>query len=144
MGSLGPKRADLGNRAVFCVGKLADVKRSEEELRDVIRQCELARRRAFAQRPKHAADIMAAVLQRRGYGRIIENEQLARQWGNIVEARLRPYTRPVRVFRRRLEVLVANSTAMQELTFVKAALIERFNNESCGKPITDIRFRLGE
>jgi hypothetical protein len=123
--------------------KQINVKRVEEEFQNLIRRCELARRRAVAREPKRAADIMAAVLQRRGYGRFMENEQLAAEWTAIVDARLRPFTRPVRVFRGRLEVLVANSAVMQELTFAKAALVERFNRETVTHPISDIRLRVG-
>ena len=39
---------------------------------------------------------------------------------------------------------MGNSTVMQELTFVKQTLLKEFNQRSAGRPITDIRFRIGE
>jgi hypothetical protein len=113
------------------------------DLDDLKRRSETARRRYYAAQPKRAADIMAAVLQRRGYGRIMENEQLTSRWAAAVDPRLRPLTRAVRVYRRRLEVLVANSTVMSELTFAKSGLLSRLNEGAAGPPIADIRFRIG-
>lgn len=114
------------------------------EFEDLMRRREIARRRFYAGQPKRAADVMAAVLHRRGYGRIMETEELASRWAAAVDPRLRPLTRAVRIYRRRLEVLVANSTVISELTFAKAALLARLNEESTGSPISDIRFRIGE
>jgi predicted nucleic acid-binding Zn ribbon protein len=113
------------------------------ELDDLVRRREAARRRFYANEPKHAADIMAAVLQRRGYGRIMESEELTARWAAAVDPRLGPFTRAVRIYRRKLEVLVANSTVMSELTFAKASLLGRLNEEAAGAPITDIKFRIG-
>lgn len=117
---------------------------SDDDLEDLVKRSERARRRYRAQEPKRAADVMAAVLQRRGYGRMIENDQLAERWAAVVDARIRPFTRIVRVYRRRLEVVVASSAVMQELTFAKRDLVQKFNENSVGQPITDIRFRIGE
>ena len=87
---------------------------------------------------------MAAVLQRRGYGRVMENEQLAQRWAEAVDARLKPFTRAVRIYRRRLEVIVADSVVMQELAFAKASLVSRFNDSGGERQkIADIRFRIG-
>ena len=86
---------------------------------------------------------MAAVLQRRGYGRVLENEQLASRWAAAVDPSLRSLSRPVRVHRRKLEVIVANSTVMNELAFAKARLLSRMNKDAAGAPIADIRFRIG-
>jgi hypothetical protein len=113
------------------------------ELDDLMRRREAARRRHFAGEPKRAADIMAAVLQRRGYGRIMENEELASRWAAAVDPRLGPLTRAVRIHRRRLEVIVANSTVMNELAFAKAAILSRFNEKAGPSPLADIRFRIG-
>lgn len=117
---------------------------SEDDLQDLSARCERSRRRFRAREPKRAADVMAAVLNRRGYGRVIENEQLAKAWAGVVDARLRPFTRAVRVYRQKLEVVVGNSAVMQELTFLKQTLVEEFNQRTAGRPVTDIRFRIGE
>jgi hypothetical protein len=113
------------------------------ELDDLMRRSETARRQYFAAQPKRAADIMAQLLQRRGYGRVMESQQLSDRWTAAVDPRLRPWTRAVRIYRRRLEVLVANSTVMNEVAFDKQSLLRRFNEASDGTPINDIRFRLG-
>ena len=120
------------------------MKTSEDDLQDLALRSDRFRRRHLARQPKRAADVMAAVLHRRGYGRMMESEQLTEAWEAIVDARLKPFTRAVRVYRRKLEVVVGNSTVMQELTFVKQALLKEFNQRSAGRPITDIRFRIGE
>lgn len=117
---------------------------SDDDLQDLARRSARIRRRVRAAEPKRAADVMAAVLQRRGYGRMIENEQLAETWAAAVDPRLRPLTRAVRVYRRRLEVVVASSAVLQELTFAKRTLVERFNAAFGGQTVTDIRLRIGE
>ena len=115
-----------------------------DDLQELKRRSEQARRRFRMREPKRAADIMAAVLQRRGYGRVMENEQLAQRWKNAVEPRLAPFTRAVRVYRGRLEVLVTSSAVMQELTFAKQAILKQLSTDSEKSVIRDIRFRIGE
>jgi predicted nucleic acid-binding Zn ribbon protein len=113
------------------------------DLDDLQRRRDAARRRFYASQPKRADSIMAAVLQKRGYGRMMENEQLTSRWEAAIDPRLVRLTRAVRIYRRRLEVVVANSTALSELTFAKTAILSRLNEKSPGPPITDIRYRIG-
>jgi len=96
-----------------------------------------------AKQPKRAADVMSKVMQKRGYGRILESDQLQQRWDDCLQEPLQSLTRATRIVRRVLEVIVANSVALQELTFQKEALLQAFNEKDSTNSVRDIRFRIG-
>ena len=53
------------------------------------------------------------------------------------------YSRVGTLRRGTLEVIVANSTLIQELGFQKAAILSSLNQQLPDQPVTDVRFRLG-
>jgi len=86
---------------------------------------------------------VAAILARKGLGRHEATIELDKVWANIIEKPLAEITRCGRIRRQQLEVVVENSTAMQELTFRKQELIELLNREIPQQKLKDIRFRVG-
>ena len=86
---------------------------------------------------------MADILARKGLGRHEATIELDKVWAKIIEKPLAEITRCGRIRRQQLEVVVENSTAMQELTFRKQELIELLNREIPQQKLKDIRFRVG-
>jgi predicted nucleic acid-binding Zn ribbon protein len=94
-------------------------------------------------RPQPIADVLAELMSRRGYGR----ERSGQQWEEVWRAAAGPLvadnTRVGTVRRGKLEIIVANSTLMQELTFQKTAILDRLREELPGETIVDLRMRVG-
>jgi predicted nucleic acid-binding Zn ribbon protein len=94
-------------------------------------------------RPQSIADVLAQLLARRGYARQSASADCGEAWREAAGPTLAPFTRPGNVRRGALEVMVANSVLLQEITFQKAALLERLQALLPDQGIRDLRFRIG-
>lgn len=100
-------------------------------------------RRHYARRPKKIADVLAQLISARGYGRIQANADFSAAWNEAAGPALARFTRPGQIRRGQLEVTVANSTTIQELTFQKQSILAALQAELPDASIRDLRFRLG-
>jgi predicted nucleic acid-binding Zn ribbon protein len=100
-------------------------------------------RRFHARAPKKIGDVLAQVVTARGYGRVQSNEHLAAAWHAAVGQALARFSRPGLLKRGVLEVMVGNSTVVQELTFQKQQILTSLRNELPDSKIRDVRFRIG-
>jgi predicted nucleic acid-binding Zn ribbon protein len=94
-------------------------------------------------RPKPIADIMAQLMARRGYAREQSAAAYGEAWQTAVGAAIGRCTRTGAIRRGALEVLVANSTLMQELTFQKSALLAKLQQLLPDEKLANLRFRVG-
>jgi predicted nucleic acid-binding Zn ribbon protein len=104
---------------------------------------ERERRRQFARRPKRIGDVLAQLITTRGYGRIEADGQLRAAWQAAAGEQLARSSRAGRLRRGKLDVLVADSTTMQELSFDKHNILARLREQLPDAAIRDIRFRIG-
>ena len=74
--------------------------------------------------PETIGNILPELMARRGYARLQSAEQYDAAWSEAAGPLIARYTRVGGLRRGKLEVVVANSTLMQELGFQKAALLE--------------------
>ena len=74
--------------------------------------------------PQHVSEVLAQVMARRGYGRQQGAAACEEAWNQAAGALAAQYTRAGAVRRGMLEIVVANSTLVQELTFQKPRLLE--------------------
>jgi predicted nucleic acid-binding Zn ribbon protein len=93
--------------------------------------------------PKKMADIMSELLTRRGYARVQATASYAEAWRQAAGESVAPYTRVGAVKRGHLEVMVANSTLVQELGFQKRAILDELARLLPDERITDLRLRVG-
>jgi predicted nucleic acid-binding Zn ribbon protein len=100
-------------------------------------------RRHYARRPKKIADVLAQLITARGYGRIQADADFSAAWQEAAGPALARFTRPGQIRRGQLEITVANSTIMQELTFQKDRIFTALQAELPDSNIRDLRFRLG-
>ena len=110
---------------------------------DFARRREREQRRHYARRPKRIADVLAQLITARGYGRIQADADFTAAWNAAAGQSLARFTRPGRLRRGQLEVTVANSTIIQELTFEKQNILAALQAVLPDASIRDIRFRLG-
>ena len=93
--------------------------------------------------PVPIGNIVADLLSRRGLGRPQATTELEAIWGEVVGDAISPMTHCGNINRQQLNVIVTNSTVMQELVFRKQELVKAFNKKTESNLIKDIRFRVG-
>lgn len=96
----------------------------------------------MARGPQPIGEILAQLSARRGFARVQSAAAHEAAWREAV-GELARYTRVGPIRRRKLEVIVANSTLMQELTFQKPALLKSLAKLMPDERISDLRFRVG-
>ena len=94
-------------------------------------------------RPKPIAEVLSQLLARRGYAREQSAGLSADAWRSVAGEALAPYTRAGAVRRGVLEVVVSNSTLVQELSFQKQVLVSKLAQLLPDEEIRDLRFRVG-
>jgi len=93
--------------------------------------------------PQRMSTVMAELMARRGFARIQSTMALEAAWAEAAGEFVAGHSRVVAVRRGKLEILVANSTLAQELTFSKPALLESLRKALPDEKIGDLRFRVG-
>ena len=89
------------------------------------------------------ADVVSELLARRGYARAQASEDFAKIWEAAAGEMMAKYTRTGTLKRGVLEVIVAHSALVQELTFQKIAILEKLARLAPDEGIKDIRCRVG-
>ncbi len=98
----------------------------------------------MAKGPEPISDILAQLMARRGFARVRSAEAFDAAWRKAAGEMLSQFTRPGSVRRGKLEVTVANSTLVQELTFQKTHLLKSLAELLPDEKIEDLRFRVGQ
>ena len=93
--------------------------------------------------PERIADILAQLMARRGFARVQGAEAYQSAWNEATGPLGAKYSRVGQLKRGKLEVVVTNSTLVQEFTFQKAAILATLNRLLPDHNIQDLRFRLG-
>ena len=94
-------------------------------------------------RSKTARSIVNRLLARKGYAQVEERDQIQALSNQVVGDHIARHSRCGRLLRGTMEVYVANSLVLSELTFDKSNILSRLQKESLGKAIQDLKFRLG-
>ncbi|HEX3725371.1 MAG TPA: DUF721 domain-containing protein [Pirellulales bacterium] len=94
-------------------------------------------------KPQRIGDILTELLARRGYAREQSSERCAQAWREAAGAAVAACSRATQVRRGILEVLVSNSTMVQEIGFQKSVLLKRLAATLPEENIRDLRLRVG-
>lgn len=103
---------------------------------------DLAKRQRFVPTPRRIDGIVSELLTRRGYARVFSAENLLDAWQHAVPASIAGLSRPGKIVRGTLEVVVDNSAALQELTFIKQQVLQKLNDRLEGKEVRGLRIRV--
>ena len=121
---------------------------AEEGLADLDRRRAVQQRRFFARRPKRIGNVVAQLVQRKGYAQIRAAGERRMRGGRPWEGRAANngsgMTRVAGLRRGVFEVQVANSLLMQELTFQKETLLERLQDALPEDDVKQIKFTVGQ
>ena len=80
-------------------------------------------RRHYARKPKAIGNVIAQLITARGYGRIQADANFAAAWKAAAGDALAKFAVPGKLRRGVLDITVANSMAVQELTFQKKQIL---------------------
>ena len=94
--------------------------------------------------PRRLDEILAQLISQKGYGRELSSLDCEEAWNELVGERLAKLTTPTRIRKGTLEVLVDNSTIVQELTFQKPHLVKSLGERLPDQHIGDLKFRVGK
>ena len=97
----------------------------------------------MARGPQAIGDVLVQLMARRGFAGVRRAATCEEAWRLAAGELAAGYSRVGAVRRGTLEVLVANSTLLQELTFQKQTLLETLGGLLPDEKIRDLRFRLG-
>jgi len=93
--------------------------------------------------PKPMRNVMSQLLAKRGYAQVQTAAGCEAAWREAVGEQLAGHTRTGNVRRGVLEVLVRNSSVLQELAFLKAKAVKTLTKLIPEQQIKDLRFRVG-
>lgn len=116
-------------------------KPSSEDERELLADYERKRQRI---RPAaKLGDVVAQLLAKRGYAHVQGAAALDELWKRTVGPRFASQTKAGAVKRGVLEVVVANSVVIMELTMQKKQLLLALQHTSPEQKINDLKFRVG-
>ncbi len=101
------------------------------------------KRQRWRRRPKRTGDIIGQMMARQGYAQNKSNDELNEAWEIAVGPMFQKSTKAGRISRGVLEVHVASSAAMNQLSFQKKKLLSAMQQQLPQNKIKDIRFKLG-
>ncbi|OHB69814.1 MAG: hypothetical protein A2V70_14765 [Planctomycetes bacterium RBG_13_63_9] len=97
----------------------------------------------MARGPQPIGRILSDLMARQGYGRVQAAADYAQAWSRAVGPLLEKHSRVGLLRRGILEVIVGNSTLVQELVFQKPTLLKTLAELLPEAQISDLRFRVG-
>jgi len=118
-----------------------------EKLADLERRRAAVRRSFYARRPKRIGNVIAQLVQRKGYAQIRAASEREAAWQTALaqqgDQQWTASTRVAGLKRGVFEVQVANSLLMQELTFRKEALLASLQDALPEDTVKQLRFTVG-
>ena len=110
---------------------------------DLERRSRSHRRWFYAQQPKPVAEIIAQLVHKRGYAQVRSAGEWNDAWRTAAGEAFAAVTEPGLLRRGVLEVTVANSLVMQELTFEKERILAALQAARPDANLKQLRFRVG-
>lgn len=93
--------------------------------------------------PERIGDILAQLMARRGFANVQSAAAWETAWRQAAGEMIARFTRVGPLRGGKLEIVVANSTLVQELSFQKPALLKALATLLPDHTIKDLRFRVG-
>jgi predicted nucleic acid-binding Zn ribbon protein len=93
--------------------------------------------------PERIGEVMSRLLARTGYAQTLISAEWEQAWSKAAGPELGAHSRPSRLRRGVLEVMVRNSTVLQELAYRKREIVDQLGAEMPEDTVHDLRFRVG-
>ncbi|QEG32744.1 DUF721 domain-containing protein [Bythopirellula goksoeyrii] len=101
------------------------------------------RKRHYASSPRKIGSLLADLVRSRGYAQISVSEIQEKAWQTVVGTELATVTQFAKLSRGTMQVVVANSLVMQELTFRKEQLLAGLQTALPDAGVKQLRFKVG-
>ena len=98
----------------------------------------------MARGPQSIGNVLSELMSRRGFARVQSASAYDDAWREAAGPLIAAYTRVGTLRRGTLEVMVANSTLVQELGFQKQTLLKSLAGLLPDEGIENLRFRVGK
>ena len=135
---------DKGSSGKGPLGKLSlDRESLSSEFQEIERRRASHRRWFYAKQPKRIDNVIAQLVQRKGYAQLRTAGQRDEAWQKAA-GEMASQTQVGSLRRGVFEVFVANSLMMQELTFRKEELLGQLQEALPETTIKQIKFRIGQ
>src|SRR5690606_5496390 len=115
-----------------------------DDWQDLERRANAHRRWHYGRQPKAVGDILAQLIQRRGYAQVRAAGQYNEAWAAAAGPQFAAVTEVGQLRRGVLEVTAANSLVMQELGFEKERILHQLKTDLPDAGIKQLRFRVGK
>lgn len=115
-----------------------------DDLADFAKRGQTQRRNFHGHQPKRMSDILAQLVQKRGYAQVRAAQTHHEAWKAAAGERFAAVTEPGKITRGVLEVTVASSLVMQEMTFEKDRLLAAIQQTLPDAKIKQLRFKVGQ
>lgn len=115
-----------------------------DDWRDLQQRSQSQRRWFYGRQPKPVADVIAQVVQKRGYAQVRAAGQWNEAWASAAGERFAAVTEVGQLRRGVLEITAANSLVMQELGFDKERILQHLQTTLPDAQIKQLRFRVGK
>ncbi|MEN6407126.1 MAG: DUF721 domain-containing protein [Thermoguttaceae bacterium] len=93
--------------------------------------------------PQAIGNVLSELMARRGFARVQSAGAYEAAWREAAGLMIARYTRVGPLRRGTLEIIVANSTLVQELGFQKSQLLKNLAEQLPDEGIEELRFRVG-
>jgi predicted nucleic acid-binding Zn ribbon protein len=114
-----------------------------DDWNDLERRAQSHRRWYYGRQPKPVGDILAQLIQRRGYAQVRQSGQWNEAWAAAAGPQFAAVTEVGQLRRGVLEITAANSLVMQELGFEKERILHQLKTDLPDAGIKQLRFRVG-
>ena len=113
---------------------------AEQEFEDAA--FHISQRQVFKRQAKKASDLISHVLARSGVANQEGDNQLQAAWDSIVGITIANSSRVGGLRRGVLEIMVSNSSLLQQLSFKKHEIVQELQEQFPQNTIRDLRFRI--
>ena len=102
----------------------------------------MAKRERKRRGVRRIGEVFPQLLARRGYADVQRSSALKEAWQEVAGRVFSKHSRAVRNSGGVVEIAVANSATLQELTFRKKNLLRQLATKLSGETVSDIKFRV--
>ena len=113
----------------------------DQEFSRVSQQYE--QRKFWRKHPKTGSQIINQLFAKKGYNQTSSTASVDKRWQQVVGDSLGTRSKPGILRRGVLEIIVQNSSVMQELVFQKSKILKKFKADKETSEIVDLKFKIG-
>ena len=104
---------------------------------------QISKRTYWRKQPRPGSQSISQMIAKKGYGQTTARQTVDEYWKQEVGDTLCSKSKPGILRRGVLEVIVQNSSVMQELVFQKRQILRKFEANDQTRDIIDLKFKVG-